>query len=60
MNSAEKEFYFDLSIYIYIYIYTLRKNNETGHIGCFFLKEFIALYYWYIELFTRKILNIHS
>ena len=25
-----------------------------------FLKEFIALYYWYIELFTRKILNIHS
>ena len=26
----------------------------------FFLKEFIALYYWYIELFTRKILNIHS
>ena len=25
-----------------------------------FLKEFIALYYWYIELFTRKILNIHA
>ena len=26
----------------------------------FFLKEFIALYYWYIQLFTRKILDIHS
>ena len=26
----------------------------------FFLKEFMALFYWYIELFTRKILNIHS
>ena len=25
-----------------------------------FLKEFIALYYWYIELFTMKILNIHA
>ena len=25
-----------------------------------FLKEFIALYYWYIELFTRKISNIHA
>ena len=25
-----------------------------------FLKEFIALYYWYIELFTRKIFNIQS
>ena len=30
----------------------------TGFV--FFLKEFIALYYWYIELFTRKIVNIHS
>ena len=42
----------------YIYIYTLRKNNETNHKGLvslFFLKESIALYYWYIELFTRKI-----
>ena len=29
-------------------------------VSLFFLKEFIALYYWYIELFTRKILNIHS
>ncbi len=25
-----------------------------------FLKEFIALYYWYIELFTRKISSIHA
>ena len=32
----------------YIYIY-FKKNNETGH------KEFITLYYCYIELFTRKI-----
>ena len=45
------------NIYIYIYIY-FKKNNETGFVV--FLKEFIALYYWYIELFTRKILNIHS
>ena len=29
-------------------------------VSLFFLKEFIALYHWYIELFTRKILNIHS
>ena len=37
--------YMNISIYIYIYIY-FKKNNET----VVFLKEFIALYYWYIEL----------
>ena len=35
---------------IYIYV--------TGFVV--FLKEFIALYYWYIELFIRKIFNFHA